>query len=47
MAQSEYGFYDRVLDWFSDRRMAFAKSFVLLAVAAILGSLIFTILAQL
>ena len=47
MSEPGYGLYDRVLDWFSDRRMVFAKSFVVLAVAAIVGSLIFTILAQL
>lgn len=47
MSEPGYGLYDRVLDWFSDRRMLFAKGFVVFAAAAILGSLIFTILAQL
>lgn len=47
MADTGYGLYDRVLDWFSDRRMTFAKGFVVLAVFAIIGSLLFAILAQL
>ncbi len=47
VADPGYGLYDRVLDWFSARRMAFAKGFVVLAVFAILGSLIFAIIAQL
>jgi hypothetical protein len=42
-----YGAYDRVLDWFSDRRMALAKGFVLLAVLAIFASLLLTIAMQL
>lgn len=47
MANHTYGTYDRVLDWFSDRRMAFAKGFVVLAVFAIMGGLLFAIVAQL
>lgn len=46
MAADDYGIYDRVLDWFSDRRMAMAKGFVLLAVIAIIGGLVLAIVSQ-
>jgi hypothetical protein len=47
VAEPGYGAYDRVLDWFSDHRMAMAKGFVLLAVVAILGGLVLAIAVQL
>ncbi len=46
MTEARYGLYDRVLDWFSDHRMAMAKAFVLLAVVAIVGSLLLAIAVQ-
>lgn len=36
MAQPGYSTYDRVLDWFSDRRDNIAKIVVLLAVGAMM-----------
>jgi len=47
VADPGYGLYDRVLDWFSDHRMAMAKGFVVTAVVAIFASLIFAIAIQL
>lgn len=46
MAEPGYGLYDRILNWFSDHRMDLAKGFVLLAVVAILGGLVLSIVAQ-
>ena len=46
MSEPDYGLYDRVLDWFSDHRMVMAKAFVLLAVGAILGGLLLSLLIQ-
>lgn len=37
MAQQRYTTYDRVLDWFSDRRQGIAKIVVIGAVAAMIG----------
>lgn len=44
---SDYGTYDRILDWFSDRRMALVKGFLVLAVAAMVGGILLVIIAQL
>lgn len=44
---SGYGTYDRVLDWFSDHRMALVKGFLVLAVAAMVGGILMVIVAQL
>lgn len=46
MSAQEYGIYDRVLDWFSQHRMAFAKGFVLVAVGAMVGGILMVIVAQ-
>lgn len=46
MTAQEYGTYDRVLDWFSEHRMAFAKAFVLVAVGAMVGGILLVIVAQ-
>lgn len=47
MAAQDYGIYDRILDWCSDHRMAFAKAFVLVAVVAMVGGILLVIVAQL
>ena len=36
MAQQDYSTYDRILDWFSDRRDTIAKTVVLVAVGAMM-----------
>jgi hypothetical protein len=47
MAQYQPTLYDRVLDWFSDHRMAIAKGVVLVAVFAMVGGLLVGALAGL
>lgn len=37
---SEYGAYDRILDWFSDHRQLIAKTFVLVAIAGMMATLV-------
>lgn len=45
---AEYGTYDRVLDWFSDHRMALMKGALVVAVVAMVGSgLLLAIISQL
>ncbi len=47
MTKHEYGLYDRVLDWFSDRRMELIKGAMVLAVVAMVGGILLAIVAQL
>lgn len=38
--QTEYGLYDRTLDWFSDNRQLIAKAFVMIAILGMVATLV-------
>ena len=41
-----YGLYDRVLDWFTDHRDQLVKGFLILAVLAMVGGIVLSVIAS-